>query len=103
MHILLVASAFNSLTQRVHAELRDRGHTVEVELAAPEPSVRDESLRRAVREFAPDLILAPLLKTAIPRDVWAVHTCLVVHPGPRATAGLPPSTGPSTRVRTHGA
>ncbi|MFD4858035.1 hydrogenase maturation protein [Streptomyces atratus] len=87
MHILLVASAFNSLTQRVHAELRDRGHTVAVELAAPEPSVRDESLRRAVREFAPDLILAPLLKTAIPRDVWAAHTCLVVHPGPPGDRG----------------
>lgn len=35
MHILLVASAFNSLTQRVHAELRDHGHRVAVELAAP--------------------------------------------------------------------
>ncbi|SCF81425.1 formyltransferase family protein, partial [Streptomyces sp. Ncost-T10-10d] len=87
MQILLMASAFNSLTQRVHAELRDRGHTVAVELAAPEPSVRDESLRRAVREFAPDLILAPLLKTAIPRDVWAAHTCLVVHPGPPGDRG----------------
>ncbi|WP_327365475.1 hydrogenase maturation protein [Streptomyces sp. NBC_01217] len=87
MHILLVASAFNSLTQRVHAELRDRGHTVAVELATPQAPERDASLRRAVREFAPDLILAPLLKTAIPRDVWTAHTCLVVHPGPPGDRG----------------
>ncbi|WP_406499767.1 hydrogenase maturation protein [Streptomyces sp. NBC_00846] len=87
MHILIVASAFNSLTQRVHAELRDRGHAVAVELATRDASARDASLRRAVREFAPDLILAPLLKTAIPRDVWAAHTCLVVHPGPPGDRG----------------
>ncbi|MFJ1844381.1 hydrogenase maturation protein [Streptomyces sp. NPDC088146] len=87
VHILLVASAFNSLTQRVHAELGDRGHVVAVELALPEESARDASLRRAVREFAPDLVVAPLLKTAIPREVWAAHTCLVVHPGPPGDRG----------------
>ncbi|MEV7954809.1 hydrogenase maturation protein [Streptomyces sp. NPDC088141] len=93
MHILLVASAFNSLTQRVHAELRDGGHTVAVELATLDASARDVSLRRTVREFAPDLVLAPLLKTAIPRDVWAAHTCMVVHPGP------PGDRGPSSLDR----
>ena len=34
MDILLVASAFNSLTQRVFAELSDEGHHVEVVLAS---------------------------------------------------------------------
>ncbi|WP_330328752.1 hydrogenase maturation protein [Streptomyces sp. NBC_00536] len=93
MHILLVASAFNSLTQRVHAELRDRGHSVAVELALPpapggEPSApQDEALRAAVARHRPDLILAPMLKTAIPRDVWSAHTCLIVHPGPPGDRG----------------
>lgn len=32
MRILLVASSFNSLTQRVLVELGDRGHTVPVEV-----------------------------------------------------------------------
>jgi putative two-component system protein, hydrogenase maturation factor HypX/HoxX len=32
MRILLIASAYNSMTQRVHAELVDRGHEVSVEL-----------------------------------------------------------------------
>ncbi|MET8330609.1 enoyl-CoA hydratase-related protein [Streptomyces sp. NPDC005181] len=82
MHILLVASAFNSLTQRVHAELRDRGHTVAVGLALSDGHLRDE-----VRRSAPDLIVAPMLRTAIPRDVWSAYTCLIVHPGPVGDRG----------------
>ncbi|MCX5152176.1 enoyl-CoA hydratase-related protein [Streptomyces sp. NBC_00320] len=82
MHILLAASAFNSLTQRVHAELRDRGHSVAVELALP-----GASLAEAVERHRPDLVLAPMLKTAIPREVWSAHTCLIVHPGPVGDRG----------------
>ncbi|MGW6907878.1 enoyl-CoA hydratase-related protein [Streptomyces sp. NPDC054940] len=82
MQILLVASAFNSLTQRVHAELRDRGHQVAVELALP-----DGSLAEAVRRHAPQLVVAPMLKTVIPEEVWAAYPCLVVHPGPVGDRG----------------
>ncbi|MFD3500408.1 enoyl-CoA hydratase-related protein [Streptomyces sp. NPDC058676] len=82
MHILLVASAFNSLTQRVHAELRDRGHSVAVELA-----LQGGPLPDAVHRHAPELIVAPMLKTAIPEEVWAAHTCLIVHPGPLGDRG----------------
>ncbi|SCK11056.1 Methionyl-tRNA formyltransferase [Streptomyces sp. WMMB 714] len=82
MRILLVASAFNSLTQRVHAELADRGHELDVVVGSD-----DEALRTAVRRHAPELLLAPMLKTAIPRDVWSAHTCLIVHPGPPGDRG----------------
>ncbi|THA50392.1 hydrogenase maturation protein [Streptomyces sp. A1136] len=82
MHILLVASAFNSLTQRVHAELRDHGHHVSVELALGADSLTD-----AARRHRPDLIIAPMLKTAVPREVWSTHTCLIVHPGPVGDRG----------------
>ncbi|NXY99141.1 hydrogenase maturation protein [Streptomyces sp. BR123] len=82
MHILLAASAFNSLTQRVHAELRDRGHSVAVELVLP-----DCHLAEAVDRHRPDLVIAPMLKTAIPREVWSRHVCLVVHPGPVGDRG----------------
>ncbi|MFE2582743.1 hydrogenase maturation protein [Streptomyces sp. NPDC059378] len=82
MHILLMAGAFNSLTQRVHAELRDRGHTVAVELALP-----GRSLPEAVRRHAPQLVLAPMLKTVVPREVWSAYTCLIVHPGPVGDRG----------------
>ncbi|AWK09117.1 enoyl-CoA hydratase-related protein [Streptomyces spongiicola] len=82
MRILLVASAYNSLTQRVHAELRDRGHTVAVERTPDGDAVRE-----AVRRHEPALVLAPLLKAVIPADVWTRHTCLVVHPGPVGDRG----------------
>ncbi|MFD9336823.1 hydrogenase maturation protein [Streptomyces sp. NPDC060028] len=82
MHVLLVASAFNSLTQRVHAELRDHGHSVAVELALPHVSLAD-----AVRRHRPDLVLAPMLKSAVPEEVWSAHTCLIVHPGPVGDRG----------------
>ncbi|WP_437035077.1 hydrogenase maturation protein [Streptomyces sp. enrichment culture] len=82
MRILLVASAYNSLTQRVHAELRDRGHAVAVEVT---PGSHD--VVRAVDRHAPDLIVAPLLKTVVPHEVWATRTCLIVHPGPVGDRG----------------
>ncbi|WP_405982590.1 enoyl-CoA hydratase-related protein [Streptomyces sp. NBC_00158] len=82
MHVLLVASAFNSLTQRVHAELRDHGHSVTFELALP-----GTDLAATVRRHHPDLVVAPMLKTAVPREVWSAYTCLIVHPGPVGDRG----------------
>ncbi|WP_354641897.1 hydrogenase maturation protein [Kitasatospora camelliae] len=82
MRILLVASAFNSLTQRVHTELRSQGHAVAVELARG-----DDPLRAAVTRIAPDLVLAPMLTRAIPEDIWSRHTVLIVHPGPEGDRG----------------
>ncbi|MEV6115326.1 enoyl-CoA hydratase-related protein [Streptomyces sp. NPDC052109] len=83
MDILLVASAFNSLTQRVYAELSDLGHHVDVCLA----SQGADPVRAAVRERRPDLVIAPMLRTAVPEDVWRDHTCLIVHPGPPGDRG----------------
>ncbi|BFV57773.1 hydrogenase maturation protein [Kitasatospora sp. CMC57] len=82
MRILLIASAFNSLTQRVHVELRERGHTLGVELA-----LGDEAVRAGVDRFRPDLILAPMLTRAVPEDVWRRYPVLIVHPGPKGDRG----------------
>lgn len=82
MRILLIASAFNSLTQRVHVELRDRGHTVGVELA-----LGDEAVRAGVARFEPDLVVAPMLTKAVPEDVWQRYPVLIVHPGPKGDRG----------------
>ena len=82
MRILLVASGYNSLTQRVHVELADRGHEVSVELA-----LGDEALRDGVRRFDPDLVIAPMLTAAIPADIWSAIPCFIVHPGPRGDRG----------------
>ncbi|MGP7997738.1 MAG: hydrogenase maturation protein [Streptosporangiaceae bacterium] len=82
MRILLVSSAYNSMTQRVHVELADRGHWVSVELA-----LSDEVMRDAVRRVNPDLVIAPMLTTAIPADIWSARPCFIVHPGPRGDRG----------------
>ena len=82
MRILLVASGYNSMAQRVHAELADRGREVSVELA-----LGDELLRDGIRRFDPDLVLAPMLTTAIPADIWSARPCFIVHPGPRGDRG----------------
>ncbi|MEU1285849.1 enoyl-CoA hydratase-related protein [Kitasatospora sp. NPDC005856] len=82
MRILLLASAFNSLSQRLHAELRDRSHAVNVQLASD-----DDELLGTVRRLKPDLVLAPMLRTAIPQALWSQLTCLIVHPGPPGDRG----------------
>ncbi|MFH1340599.1 MAG: enoyl-CoA hydratase-related protein [Pseudomonadota bacterium] len=76
MRVLLLIHSFNSLSQRLHVELRERGHEVSVEL-----DVNDAVTREAVRLFNPDIVLAAFLKRAIPEDVWRDRRCLIVHPG----------------------
>ena len=82
MRILLLASAYNSMTQRVHVELADGGHEVWVELA-----LGDEVVRNAVGRCDPDLVIAPMLTTAIPADIWSSWPCFIVHPGPVGDRG----------------
>jgi putative two-component system hydrogenase maturation factor HypX/HoxX len=76
VRILLLAHSFNSLTQRLWVELTAWGHDVSLEL-----DVNDTVTIDAVQRFAPDLVVAPFLKRAIPKDVWTRVRCLVVHPG----------------------
>ena len=82
MRILLLATSFNALTQRIHVELAERGHTLSVELA-----VNDECMTEAARLFRPELVIAPFLRRAIPEAVWRTVRCLVVHPGPIGDRG----------------
>lgn len=82
MRILLLCHSFNSLTQRLFVELRERGEEVSVEF-----DISDAVLREAVDLFEPDLVLAPFLKRAIPEDVLGRVTCLIVHPGPPGDRG----------------
>lgn len=82
LRILLLCHSFNSLSQRLYAELRALGHTLSVEL-----DIADSVTEEAVALFAPDLLLAPFLKRRIPAAVWQRVTCLVVHPGPPGDQG----------------
>jgi putative two-component system hydrogenase maturation factor HypX/HoxX len=76
MRILFITHSFNSLTQRLFCELSQRGHEISIEF-----DIADAVNEEAVALFAPDLILAPFLKRAIPESIWSRHVCLVVHPG----------------------
>lgn len=82
MKILLLTHAFNSLSQRLHIELKRRGHQVSVEF-----DINDAVTRQAVELFQPELIVAPFLKRAIPEQIWRHHTCLIVHPGIKGDRG----------------
>ncbi len=76
MRILLLVETFNSLSQRVYAELVRDGHELAVEF-----DVHDGATEEGAALFAPDVIVAPYLKRAIPRSVWSRYPCLIVHPG----------------------
>ena len=82
MKILLLASAYNGLTQRTHVELEALGHDVSVTLA-----LSPEYIRQGVTFFQPDLIVCPYLKEKVPEDVWSKHLCLIVHPGIKGDRG----------------
>ena len=76
MRILLLCSAYNSLTQHAYVALKARGHYVGVA-----PATTGDAMREAVDEFRPDLILCPMLVQVIPRDLWEAYPCLILHPG----------------------
>jgi putative two-component system hydrogenase maturation factor HypX/HoxX len=76
MRFLLLIHSFNSLSQRIYVELVERGHEVSVEF-----DINDAVTREAIDRFDPDIVLAPFLKRAIPRDVWQTRRCLIIHPG----------------------
>ena len=82
MRILLLATSFNALTQRIHVEIAEHGHELSVEL-----DVNDDGAADAVRLFRPDLVIAPFLRRAIPEAVWRNVRCLIVHPGPVGDRG----------------
>jgi putative two-component system hydrogenase maturation factor HypX/HoxX len=82
VRILFLTHSFNSLAQRLYAELSRRGHQLSVEL-----DINDATTESAVRLFRPQLIVAPFLKRAIPESVWRRHVCLIVHPGIRGDRG----------------
>lgn len=76
MRILLLTHGFNSLTQRLYAELGADSHELSVEF-----DIADSVTEEAVALFQPELILAPFLKRPVPESVWSRHLVLIVHPG----------------------
>ncbi len=90
MRILLLTHSFNSLTQRLFAELVARGHELSVEF-----DIADSVTEEAVALFRPDVIVAPFLKRAIPASVWKSVSASWCIRASRATADRRRSTGRS--------
>src|SRR5512139_102171 len=82
MKILFLTSAHNSLSQRLLIELTERGHEISVRVVATGQEMID-----AVSRASFDLIIAPMLKTAVPEEVWSRYVCLIVHPGVKGDRG----------------
>ncbi len=82
MKILLLVSAFNSLTQAIYTRLKDRGESVAVAFA-----INEEQMQEEVEAFDPELILAPYLKAFIPDTIYKVYPTYIFHPGPLGDRG----------------
>lgn len=82
MRILLIVSAFNSLTQRVYSELKDMNHIVSVKFA-----ISDEAMIQEVENFKPDIVFCPFLKKFIPSEIFTTIPTFILHPGIRGDRG----------------
>jgi putative two-component system hydrogenase maturation factor HypX/HoxX len=82
MNILFITTAHNGLSQRLYVELTERNHVVSIALATS-----SDAMLAAVEHVRPELIIAPMLKTAIPEAIWRNQPCLIVHPGIRGDRG----------------
>jgi putative two-component system hydrogenase maturation factor HypX/HoxX len=82
VRILFISTAHNSLSQRLLVECTRLGHTISLCIGGSA-----EAMHAAAEKTRPDLIVAPMLKTAIPECVWRRYRCLIVHPGIKGDRG----------------
>lgn len=82
MKILFITTSHNGLSQRAFVELSALGHQINLQLATS-----DAAMEAAVRQYKPELIIAPFLKTAIPPSIWKNVPVLIVHPGIKGDRG----------------
>ncbi|GLH36107.1 enoyl-CoA hydratase-related protein [Pseudomonas moraviensis] len=78
LKIILLASAFNGLTQRAWLELRHAGHLPSVVLFTDPASVCEQ-----VEHSGADLVICPFLKDRVPQALWADarRPVVIIHPG----------------------
>ena len=98
MRILLIASAFNSMTQRVFVELDDLGYDVACSVAT-----NGDQMRAAVAEFDPELVVAPVPEDRDPRGRLARAAVPHRAPGhPRRPRAVVAGLGDPARPRDLG-
>jgi len=82
MKILLIVSAFNSLTQKVFVKLKDMGYIISVQFA-----IDENSMVESVNSFNPDIIISPYLKKFIPKEIFNNIPSFILHPGIKGDKG----------------
>lgn len=82
MKILLLVTGFNSQTQAVYTKLKDLKHEVLVCFNRDETQTLQE-----IKNFNPELILCPFLKTYISSKIYDTYPVYIFHPGPRGDRG----------------
>ena len=83
MKILFITDAFNGMSQRLWIELDHLNHDVQVLVYTG----NEKRLFDKVRDYQPDLIIAPYLTRKIPTEIWQNYVCLIVHPGIKGDRG----------------
>jgi putative two-component system hydrogenase maturation factor HypX/HoxX len=78
LNIILLASAFNGLTQRAWLELRQAGHSPSVVLFTNENAVCEQ-----IENSGANLVICPFLKDRVPQALWSnpMRPVVIIHPG----------------------
>ncbi|WP_130911573.1 hydrogenase maturation protein [Pseudomonas sp. Sample_9] len=78
LKIILLASAFNGLTQRAWLELRQAGHSPSVVLFTVASAVCEQ-----IEHSGADLVICPFLKDRVPQALWSDsrRPVVIIHPG----------------------
>jgi len=82
VRVLLIATVFNSLSQRIYCELKEMNHSLSVQL-----STSDQAMEKAVDTFSPDIIICPYLIRFIPASIYEHIPTFIIHPGIRGDKG----------------
>ncbi len=78
LKIILLASAFNGLTQRAWLDLRQAGHSPSVVLFTDADTVCEQ-----IEHSGADLVICPFLKDRVPQQLWSnrQRPVVIIHPG----------------------
>ncbi|UWF46996.1 hydrogenase maturation protein [Pseudomonas sp. N3-W] len=78
LKIIVLASAFNGLTQRAWLELCQAGHAPSVVLFTNEDAVCEQ-----IEHSGADLVICPFLKDRVPQQLWSnrQRPVVIIHPG----------------------
>jgi len=82
MKVLLLVSTFNSLTQAIYTNLKDRGYQVDVTFAINPTQMLEE-----IEAVNPQIILCPFLKSYLPNEIYDNYPTFIFHPAPIGDRG----------------